>query len=167
VSNNLNNCQICHLIIAHIHIHILILFQQPRAHTKSAKYRYETRCYFNSRSKADIFRKTVANAGPAEANERSATVAWRVQCCLRRTHNKVFLLAAFCICINDDLIPAFRHAYMQRYSLYTGKLFHTHTHAHAHGPRAYSKRVPRTNCALRIKKCAPRISTGIYFLSTS
>jgi len=24
---------------------------------------------------------------------------------------------------------------------------------------AYSKRVPRTNCALRIKKCAPRIST--------
>jgi len=33
--------------------------------------------------------------------------------------------------------------------------------------RAYSKRVPRTNCALRIKKCAPRISSGIYFLSTS
>jgi len=32
---------------------------------------------------------------------------------------------------------------------------------------AYSKRVPRTNCALRIKKCAPRISSGIYFLSTS
>jgi len=32
--------------------------------------------------------------------------------------------------------------------------------------RAYSKRVPRTNCALRIKKCAPRISSGIYFLST-
>jgi len=29
--------------------------------------------------------------------------------------------------------------------------------------RAYSKRVPRTNCALRIKKCAPRISSGIYF----
>ena len=28
---------------------------------------------------------------------------------------------------------------------------------------AYSKRVPRTNCALRIKKCAPRISSGIYF----
>ena len=27
------------------------------------------------------------------------------------------------------------------------------------GPSAYSKRVPRTNCALRIKKCAPRIST--------
>ena len=25
--------------------------------------------------------------------------------------------------------------------------------------------VPRTNCALRIKKCAPRISSGIYFLS--
>jgi len=25
----------------------------------------------------------------------------------------------------------------------------------------------RTNCALRIKKCAPRISSGIYFLSTS
>jgi len=34
-------------------------------------------------------------------------------------------------------------------------------------PRAYSKRVFRTNCALRIKKCAPRISSGIYFLSTS
>jgi len=32
---------------------------------------------------------------------------------------------------------------------------------------AYSKRVPRTNCALRNKKCAPRISSGIYFLSTS
>ena len=30
--------------------------------------------------------------------------------------------------------------------------------------RAYS--VPRTNCALRIKKCALRISSGIYFLST-
>ena len=29
--------------------------------------------------------------------------------------------------------------------------------------RAYSKRVPRTNCALRIKKCAHRISSGIYF----
>ena len=29
--------------------------------------------------------------------------------------------------------------------------------------RAYSKRVPRTNCALRIKKCAPRISSNIYF----
>ena len=29
--------------------------------------------------------------------------------------------------------------------------------------RAYSKRVPRTNCALRIKKCAPRISSGNYF----
>jgi len=28
---------------------------------------------------------------------------------------------------------------------------------------AYSKRVPRANCALRIKKCAPRISSGIYF----
>ena len=28
---------------------------------------------------------------------------------------------------------------------------------------AYSKRVPRTNCALRIKKCASRISGGIYF----
>ena len=27
------------------------------------------------------------------------------------------------------------------------------------GPSAYSKRVPLTNCALRIKKCAPRIST--------
>ena len=33
--------------------------------------------------------------------------------------------------------------------------------------RAYSKRVFRTNCALRIKKYAPRISSGIYFLSTS
>jgi len=33
--------------------------------------------------------------------------------------------------------------------------------------RAYSKRVFRTNCALRIKMCAPRISSGIYFLSTS
>jgi len=33
--------------------------------------------------------------------------------------------------------------------------------------RAYSKCVSRTNCALRIKKCAPRISSGIYFLSTS
>jgi len=32
---------------------------------------------------------------------------------------------------------------------------------------AYSKHVPRTNCALRIKKCAPRITSGIYFLSTS
>jgi len=29
--------------------------------------------------------------------------------------------------------------------------------------RAYSKRVFRTKCALRIKKCAPRISSGIYF----
>ena len=29
--------------------------------------------------------------------------------------------------------------------------------------RAYSKRVPRTNCALRLKKCAPRIPSGIYF----
>ena len=29
--------------------------------------------------------------------------------------------------------------------------------------RAYSKRVPCTNCALRIKKCATRISSGIYF----
>ena len=28
--------------------------------------------------------------------------------------------------------------------------------------RAYSKRVFRSNCALRIKKCAPRISSGIY-----
>jgi len=28
---------------------------------------------------------------------------------------------------------------------------------------AYSKRVPHTNCAPRIKKCAPRISSGIYF----
>jgi len=28
--------------------------------------------------------------------------------------------------------------------------------------RAYSKRVFRTNCALRIKKCAPRISSGIF-----
>ena len=35
------------------------------------------------------------------------------------------------------------------------------------GTRAYSKRVFRTNCALRIKTCAPRISSGIYFLSTS
>jgi len=33
--------------------------------------------------------------------------------------------------------------------------------------RAYSKRVPRTNCALRIKKYAPRISSGVYFSSTS
>jgi len=33
--------------------------------------------------------------------------------------------------------------------------------------KAYSNRVLRTNCALRIKKCAPRISSGIYFLSTS
>jgi len=33
--------------------------------------------------------------------------------------------------------------------------------------RAYSKRVLRTNCALRIKKCGPRISSGIYFLNTS
>ena len=33
--------------------------------------------------------------------------------------------------------------------------------------RAYSKRVFRTNCALRIKKYAPRNSSGIYFLSTS
>jgi len=33
--------------------------------------------------------------------------------------------------------------------------------------RAYSKRVPRTNYALQIKKCASRISYGIYFLSTS
>jgi len=33
--------------------------------------------------------------------------------------------------------------------------------------RAYSKRVFRTNCALRIKKCALRISSGISFLSTS
>jgi len=32
---------------------------------------------------------------------------------------------------------------------------------------AYSERVPRTNCALRIKKCASRIFSGIYFLSTS
>jgi len=31
----------------------------------------------------------------------------------------------------------------------------------------YSKRVPRTNCALRMRKCASRISSGIYFLSTS
>ena len=38
--------------------------------------------------------------------------------------------------------------------------------AHCVCSRAYSKRVPRTNCALRIKKCAPRISSGIYFLST-
>ena len=29
------------------------------------------------------------------------------------------------------------------------------------GGSAYSKRVPRTNCALRIKKCAPQISSGI------
>jgi len=28
---------------------------------------------------------------------------------------------------------------------------------------AYSKRVPRTNCALRVKMCVPRISSGIYF----
>jgi len=33
--------------------------------------------------------------------------------------------------------------------------------------RAYSKPVPRTNCALLIKKCAPQISSGIYFLSTA
>jgi len=31
--------------------------------------------------------------------------------------------------------------------------------------RAYSKRVPRTNCALRVKKCAPRIFSGIYFFA--
>ena len=30
---------------------------------------------------------------------------------------------------------------------------------------AYSKCAPRTNCALRIKKCAPRISSGICFLT--
>ena len=36
------------------------------------------------------------------------------------------------------------------------------------GTSAYSKRVvSRTNCSLRIKKCAPRISSGSYFLSTS
>ena len=28
---------------------------------------------------------------------------------------------------------------------------------------AYSKRVTRTNCPLRIKKYAPRITSGIYF----
>ena len=33
--------------------------------------------------------------------------------------------------------------------------------------RAYSKRVPRTNCTLRIKKCAPRISSWHLFLSTN
>jgi len=38
---------------------------------------------------------------------------------------------------------------------------------HRNRSRAYSKRVPRTNCALRMKKCAPRISSGIYFISTS
>ena len=31
----------------------------------------------------------------------------------------------------------------------------------------FQGRVPRTNCALWIKKCAPRISSGIDFLSTS
>jgi len=36
--------------------------------------------------------------------------------------------------------------------------------SYTHFCRAYSKRVFRTNCALRIKKCAPRISSGIYFL---
>jgi len=35
------------------------------------------------------------------------------------------------------------------------------------GTRAYSKRVPRTNYALRIKKCLPRISSDISFFSTS
>jgi len=35
--------------------------------------------------------------------------------------------------------------------------------SYTHFCRAYSKRVFRTNCALRIKKCAPRISSGIYF----
>ena len=58
---------------------------------------------------------------------------------------------------------------------YSAKLFdcrtmyctYCHHHPPPHNASAYSKRVPRTNCALRIKKCAPRISSGIYFSSTS
>ena len=47
------------------------------------------------------------------------------------------------------------------------ELFALRSRLNAIHPSAYSKRVPCTNCALRIKKCAPRISSGIYFLSTS
>jgi len=36
-------------------------------------------------------------------------------------------------------------------------------HNSTYSGSAYCKRVPRTNCALRIKKCAPRLSSGIYF----
>jgi len=46
------------------------------------------------------------------------------------------------------------------------RLNHTRLNDFRRCPRytsAYSKRVPRTNCALRIKKCAARISSGIYF----
>ena len=55
-----------------------------------------------------------------------------------------------------------QHCPLQR----TGHLSQQHSPSHR-SARAYSKRVPRTNCALLIKKCAPRISSGIYFLSTS
>ena len=41
-----------------------------------------------------------------------------------------------------------------------------HQLGHMQVCNAYSKRVPRTNCALQIKKCALWISSGIYFLST-
>ena len=48
-----------------------------------------------------------------------------------------------------------------------GMQWHQLDHMQTIYARAYSKRVPRTNCALLIKKCAAQISSGIYFLSTS
>ena len=54
---------------------------------------------------------------------------------------------------------------LRRHTVHTGK-FISSSHFNLflqRDARAYSKRVPRTNCAPRIKKCAPRISSGIYF----
>ena len=59
---------------------------------------------------------------------------------------------------DDHRVGFYRTTYTDHRS--TGRLQSVYT-------RTYSKRVFRTNCALRIKKCAPRISSGIYFLSTS
>ena len=65
---------------------------------------------------------------------------------------------------HDVTAPVMQRAARWRRRVYVSCLYRWCQSARA---RAYSKRVFRTNCALRIKKCAPRISSGIYFLSTS
>jgi len=66
----------------------------------------------------------------------------------------------------EDLIPC-QNTKRQNSEVTSESLWSRHDGHFVGITRAYSKRVFRTNCALRIKKCAPRISSGIYFLSTS